>query len=64
VPFNGYMASLHKGEAVLNRSEADAWRGGSGGGGVTINIFGDVVGTPRQEFIESIVTGLAERGIG
>jgi TP901 family phage tail tape measure protein len=33
-------------------------------GGVTVIIQGDVIGTPRQEFIESIVTGLAERGIG
>lgn len=39
VPYNGYPATLHKGEAVLTRSEADAWRSGQGGGKiVNINI--------------------------
>ncbi len=27
VPFDGYMAELHKGEAVLDKSEAGLWRG-------------------------------------
>lgn len=29
VPWDGYRAKLHKGEAVLSRSEADKWRNGS-----------------------------------
>lgn len=29
VPWDGYRAKLHKGEAVLSRSEADKWRHGS-----------------------------------
>ena len=28
VPFNGYLAELHQGEAVLTASEASAWRNG------------------------------------
>ena len=41
VPYNGYAATLHRGEAVLTRSEAAAWRNGQGGGNgriVNINI--------------------------
>lgn len=33
VPFDGYIARLHKGEAVLNSTNAEAWRSGSMGGG-------------------------------
>lgn len=62
VPYDNFAALLHKGEVVVPADYTDGM--GRGGGGVTVNIFGDVVGTPRQEFIESIVTGLAERGIG
>lgn len=32
VPFDNYLARLHKGEAVLTSSQADAWRSGSMGG--------------------------------
>lgn len=31
VPFNGYLAKLHEGEAVLTKGEANAWRRGSAG---------------------------------
>lgn len=33
VPFSGYMAQLHKGEAVLTASEAREWRSGQSSGG-------------------------------
>lgn len=36
VPYNGYQANLHRGEQVLTRGEADAYRKGSGGN--TINL--------------------------
>ena len=43
VPFDGYIAELHKGERVLTASEAKAYKNGekSGGGGVTViqNIY-------------------------
>lgn len=42
VPYNGFPSILHKGEAVLTASEADAWRRGSAapanGGGIVVNI--------------------------
>lgn len=31
VPYDGYIAQLHKGESVLTSVEASAWRGGSSG---------------------------------
>lgn len=38
VPYNNYAATLHRGEAVLTRSEAEAWRSGQYGGGRIVNI--------------------------
>jgi hypothetical protein len=41
VPYNGYQASLHRGEMVLPRGEAQEYRKNKervGGGGVTIHI--------------------------
>lgn len=52
VPFNGYPAVLHRGEAVLTASEADEWRRGGGGKVInfnpTINISGDI-SDPREK---------------
>ena len=42
VPYNGYPAILHSGEAVLTASEADDWRRGQTprtGGGIVINQY-------------------------
>lgn len=40
VPYNGYPATLHRGEAVLTAREAEEWRGGTRGGrSVTVNIY-------------------------
>ncbi|WP_240375436.1 phage tail tape measure protein [Bacillus piscicola] len=42
VPYDGYTTRLHKGETVLPREEAKAYREGkSGGGDVHVNINGD-----------------------
>ena len=40
VPYNGYEASLHKGEQVLNRGQADEYRAGKSGGNTYK--FGDI----------------------
>lgn len=37
VPYNGYRAVLHRGEAVLTAREADAWRRGEGSGRQIVN---------------------------
>lgn len=39
VPYNGYPAMLHRGEAVLTASEADEWRRGGGRGRQIVNNF-------------------------
>lgn len=36
IPRDGYHALLHEGEAVLNRTEASAWRGGGNGSAASI----------------------------
>lgn len=44
VPYNGYIAELHRGETVLTRAEADEWRKGNAGissiGNITITVNG------------------------
>lgn len=37
VPYDNFPAYLHKGEAVLTRTQADRWRNGHDGGSVTID---------------------------
>lgn len=39
VPRDNFPANLHRGEAVLTRSEAEEWRAGAGGRGTTINVY-------------------------
>lgn len=43
VPFDGYIAELHKGEQVLTAQEASDYRSGKSGGGVTViqNIYSE-----------------------
>lgn len=43
VPFDGYIAELHKGEQVLTAQEASDYRDGKSGGGVTViqNIYSE-----------------------
>lgn len=46
VPFDDFPALLHRGEAVLTRSEADDWRRGGGGGGNTFQITQNIQTVP------------------
>ena len=61
MPFDGYIARLHEGEAVLTKSEASLWRAGKtavqGGGGMLgdagasfqqVNNFNVPVQTPDE----------------
>jgi TP901 family phage tail tape measure protein len=65
VPNDGYRAILHRGEAVLKRGDADAWRRGDGGngGGVTVNVFPSNLLGSRQEVVEWVREGMAEAGL-
>lgn len=48
IPYNGYLAELHRGEAVLTSYEADQWRRGrSGGNGQGITIVQNISATPQ-----------------
>lgn len=40
VPYNGYVASLHKGERVLTQEENEAYEGGRRGSGDVYNFYG------------------------
>ena len=51
VPFDGYIAELHKGEAVLTAEEAAAWRAGKSAGGGEESSGGDVT---INQYIETV----------
>ena len=55
VPFDNYVAQLHKGEAVLTAEEAATWRAGKTAGGMSTNASAPV--TP-QEIITNITLEL------
>ena len=57
VPYDGYMARLHRGEAVLNRQEAEAYR--NGGGSVNVTITGNTFNVRRDSDINEIARKLA-----
>lgn len=67
VPYDGYITSLHKGEAILTEHEANDWRQGRTGGGAgapdskrmqQLRHYGDLLGTElkiiekREELID------------
>jgi len=58
VPKDNYPIRAHEGEAVLNRTEADAWRSGSGGAGIQIIINGNVV--DHDKFARELVPAIAK----
>lgn len=63
VPYDGYRATLHRGETVLTRQEADARRNGSGG--ITVSIGNITLGSgstreQADEIVNYIVGGLRE----
>lgn len=58
VPFNGYVAQLHRGEMVLTRAEAQDYRGG-GSAGTTNNITVNVDGS-RYDDARALAKEIAE----
>lgn len=49
VPYNGYPATLHRGEAVLTAGEAAVWRSGGGQRNVTVNIYPQSMSAAEQD---------------
>ena len=58
VPNNG-LYQLHKGEAVLNRTEADSWRTGStGNSGGTVNVYAQTIDKATMDYIFDSVNAM------
>lgn len=60
VPYNGYVASMHKGEKILNAQEAKAYDDGRSGGFGDINISMNGVTVREEADIHKIAFGLAK----
>jgi hypothetical protein len=58
VPYDGYQATLHKGERVLTPEETKAYNRGSKGGG--INITGNTFNVRKDSDIKQIAYELAK----
>ena len=48
VPFDGYVAQLHKGETILTADQAKKWRSGTNGGVTIVQHISSVPQTPVQ----------------
>lgn len=54
VPYNDFFARLHEGEAVLTKSEANAWRSGGNSQPIDYTAMGSAVGVAVREALEGI----------
>lgn len=61
VPRDGYRANLHRGEMVLPRQEAQAYREGRSGGGTSVNIHIARMEVRNETDIQRIGDALADR---
>ena len=63
VPYDGYTASLHRGETVLNAQEAKSYREGNSGGGGSVSIakLADQIIVREDADIDRIADGLVSR---
>ncbi|ADC48950.1 TP901 family phage tail tape measure protein [Alkalihalophilus pseudofirmus OF4] len=65
VRYDGYHARLHRGEMVLPREEAQAYRegraGGGNGGGTTVTISGNTFHVRQESDIEAIAEELGKQ---
>lgn len=58
VPYDGFPAILHQGEAVLTSSQADKWRtsrGSGGGGSVVVNVYAQTLSEDEVDYLISRV---------
>ncbi|CAM3803777.1 phage tail tape measure protein [Alkalicoccus chagannorensis] len=61
VPYDGYHARLHRGEAVLDRNDAEAWRNGQSGGGGGVNVTVQNMTVRNDSDIDKIAAQLYSR---
>jgi hypothetical protein len=60
VPYDGYTASLHRGEMILPRGEAQEYREGSRGGGVGVTVTGNTFHVRQESDIQKVAYELAK----
>ena len=65
VPYDGYLASLHRGETVLNRAEAAAYRfkGGSGVAAIDYGALASAMSGMTVQMDGRVVGRLVERSV-
>lgn len=51
VPYDGYRATLHRGETVLTADEADDYRNGAGKGKTEINLYANTIDEATVEYL-------------
>jgi tape measure domain-containing protein len=52
IPYNGYLMTAHRGEAVLNATDAAIWRSGQAGGGIDMSGLIDCINRLEDEVAE------------
>ena len=62
VPFDGYLAELHRGEAVLTAPEAEAYRSGQTGGNKSVNLTINAKTISREDL--EMITDYVNRILG
>lgn len=62
VPYNGFPAVLHEGEAVLTKAQASAWRGGEAA--VDLTGLGDIVGQAVRGALEGVAVTIDGQAAG
>ncbi|MFC0850257.1 tape measure protein, partial [Halalkalibacter oceani] len=58
VPYDGYVARLHKGETVLPREEAESYRNGGGGGAPTVSVTVGTMNVRKESDIDAVAGAL------
>ena len=61
IPYDGYQALLHQGEAVLTRRDADQWRKGQDNSTITIAKIADTVVIREEADINKITAGIVRK---
>ena len=55
VPYDGFVAALHKNEAVLTAAQAAEWRAGRSGGTVNLTVYAQTLSESEVEYLVSRV---------
>lgn len=64
VPYDGYLAVLHRGEAVLNQSQGREWRQNGGGAGIDFEALAAAVSGAVAEAVSNISLNMDGKLVG